>query len=305
MNTIPKTIKIFSYFICLIFVNGNLIYCEEKHPSLNQKLIDLSRLSITHVTASSINGDRPLDNEYYGILNVFDDGNNYIKGINYNYWLSDTESQHWIKLSFDKPVLVNSVIVETTGQRRPKEYSLDFNQVSAESKNTIRYFESIPIKGLRTVYELKNPITNVSEIQINFPGPEAIEISEIRVFGKVLGDIDLTPQIPKIGLSKVSEKALKATRIRIRNVSPYDYDLLLVGKIFFGKLKSGKVTEYKIFERAYKYNYVRLSINDQVFGLTPQDYVGETPLGNGYFTYNIGVEDLERKILSIKAIEDK
>lgn len=305
MNIIPRTFRIIICFLWLIFINGNIIYCEENKSILNQELVDLSRLSITHVTASSINGDRPLDNEYYGILNLFDNGNNYIKGINYDYWLSDSESLHWIKLSFDKPVIVSSVIVETTGQRRPKEYSLDFNQISGESKNTVRYFESITIRGLRTVYELKKPITNVSEIQINFPGPEAIEISEIRVLGKALDDIDLTRQGPNIGLSKVSEKVLKATRIRIRNVSPYDYDLLLVGKIFFGKLKSGEVTEYKIFERAFGYNYVRLAINDRVFGLTPVDYVGETPLGKGYFTYNIGVEDLEKKILSIKAIEDK
>ena len=289
----------------MFFLNDSLICAKEKDTVLDTTLIDISRLSITHVSASSVNGNRQLNDEFYGVLNLFDNGNNYIKGINYSYWFSDAESQHWVKLSFDKPVMINSVVVETTGKRRPKEYSLDFSQISGDSKNTIKYLESIPIKGLRTVNELKRPIINVSEIQINFPGPEAVEISEIRVLGKVLDDIEPTLQVPKIGLSKVSERALKAIRIRIRNVSPYDYELLLVGKIFFDRLKSSEVTEYKIFERAYRYNYVRLLINDQVLKLTPQDYVGETPLGYGYFTYDIGIEDIEKKILSIKTIENK
>ncbi len=101
------------------------------------------------------------------------------------------------------------------------------------------------------------------------------------------------------------EKEVKGVCIRIKNTSPYDYELLLVGEKFLGDLKSGQVTEYRFFKKAYRYNSVRLAINSQVFRLTPIDYFGETPLEKGYFTYNINVQDLVKNVLSIKTIEDK
>ena len=102
-----------------------------------------------------------------------------------------------------------------------------------------------------------------------------------------------------------SGKEVKGVCIRIKNTSPYDYELLLVGEKFLGDLKSGQVTEYRSFNRPYRYNSVRLAINSQVFRLTPIDYFGETPLEKGYFTYNISVQDFGKKVLSIETIEDK
>lgn len=290
-------------FMCFLYVST--LHPEEKDTSLDAALIDISRLSITHVSASSVNGERSLNNKYYGVLNLFDNDDNVINGTNYAYWLSNTASRHWVKLTFDKPVLIDSATIEITGKRQPKEFALEFSQISGKSKSIIKYFDSVQIKGFRTTYKLPQPITNVSEMVIVFPGPDIIEVSEIRIFGKTQNDVDLAPQRPSIGLSKVSERTLERTRIRIKNTSSFDYELLLVGKEFFGKLKSGTVTEYRIFESAYKYNYVRLAINDEVFKLTPIDYVGETPLGNGYFTYLIKVRDLAQKTLSIETIKDE
>ena len=102
-----------------------------------------------------------------------------------------------------------------------------------------------------------------------------------------------------------SGKEVKGVCIRIKNTSPYDYELLLVGEKFLGDLESGKVTEYRFFKKAYCNNSVRLAINSQVFRLTPIDYFGETPLEKGYFTYNINIQDLGKKVLSIETIEDK
>ena len=290
-------------FLCFVYVST--LHTEEKDTSLDSTLIDISRLSITHVSASSVNGKRSLNNKYYGVLNLFDNGDNVINGVNYAYWLTNSASRHWVKLTFDKPVLIDSATIETTGKRQPKEFALEFSQISGKSKSIIKYFDSIPIKGFRTTYKLPQPIANVSEMVIIFPGPDIIEVSEIRIIGKTTNDVNLAPQRPSIGLSKVYERTLKRTRIRIKNTSSFDYELLLVGKEFFGKLKSGTVTEYRIFESAYKYNYVRLAINDEVFKLTPIDYVGETPLGNGYFTYLIKVRDLTQKTLSIETIKDE
>jgi hypothetical protein len=104
-------------------------------------------------------------------------------------------------------------------------------------------------------------------------------------------------------------KYIDYTYVRIKNVSPYDYVNITVGQEHYENLKAGDVTEYRIFTYAdrntYRYNNVRLSINNIVFEIIPKDYVGEKPLGNGYFAYLIYVEDFENKILSIKAVEDE
>ena len=144
----------------------------------------------------------------------------------------------------------------------------------------------------------------MSELAIIFPGPNIIEISEIKVLGIAPDRSTLISQMPSLGISKSSEETIRATRIRIKNTSPYDYELLLVGNQFFGNLKSGQETEYKIFDHAYRYNFVSLAINGQVLKLQPIDYVGEKPLGHGRFTYLIGVEDLENKRLSIETLEN-
>ena len=132
-----------------------------------------------------------------------------------------------------------------------------------------------------------------------------IEISEIRILGKVLSDIKVVEQKPALGLLKAAESRDTITYVRIKNVSTHDYDLLLVGEEFFGMLKAGQATDYRKFDQAYSYNSVKLAIDDQVLKLTPDDYVGEKPLGRGFFSYLIGVEDLANKKLSIKAIQDK
>jgi hypothetical protein len=287
-----------------ILISG-IICIEAKDSSLPATLIDISRLKITHVSASSVNGNRPLDDEYYGVLNLFDDGTNIINNINYTSWFSDRQSRHWIKFSFDQPVEVCSVLIETNKEHSPGEFALEFSQILYESKRRLKYFPAMPIKGFITTYELPNSIGDVSEMTIIFPGPDMIEVSEIKVLGKVPVGVDLALRKPLIGLAEASGQSLRATRVRIKNVSPYDYESLVVGKDLFGDLKSGALTEYRIFERAYRYNYVSLVINDQVLKIIPKDYVGETQLGVGYFSYLIGVEDLSRKILSIKAIKDK
>ena len=281
------------------------VYSKENVSNIHEEIIDISRLAITHVTASSVNGGRSLDNEFYGILNLFDNGTNIINGKRCDYWLSDRDSQHWLNFSFDKPVSVNSVVVETTGNRKPEEFALEFIQVSDNSKKTTKYFESVKIKGFKTKFDLKIAIVNISEIKIIFPGPDMMELSEIRILGSVISNIDIAQKNPKIGVSKIIENVLKATRIRIKNTSPYDYELVLVGGEFFGDLKSGELTDYKIYEIAYKYNSARLAIKDHVFRLQPEDYVGEAPLGEGHFTYNIGVQDFEKKILSIETVKEK
>jgi hypothetical protein len=94
------------------------------------------------------------------------------------------------------------------------------------------------------------------------------------------------------------------TEIRIRNVSGFDYHGLQVGDETYGRLPAGAETRYRDFGTAYRYNYVRLEIEGNEMILQPIDYVGETPLGPGRFTYEVRVIDRSEGQLDIQVVED-
>lgn len=96
---------------------------------------------------------------------------------------------------------------------------------------------------------------------------------------------------------------LSKTNIQLHNVSQFDFQNVEVNTwndpVFFSELKSGAKSEFREFEIAYRYAYVRLFINGNEFIIQPIDYVGETPLGPGRFTYVLDVVDFENRALSI------
>ena len=196
-KTIVTALIVLLMLVTALLVKG----CWAGGSKYNSVLVDISRLSITSVCASSVNGNKPLTNRHYGVLNLFDDGFNFINNINYTYWLTDAQTRHWIKLSFSKPVIIHSVLVETTGKHRPKEYALELSQITRNLKRIIKDYDSIPIKGFRTTYRLPEPVPNINQVVIIFPGPEMIEVSEIKVMGQAPDEIDLTRHKPLIALT--------------------------------------------------------------------------------------------------------
>jgi hypothetical protein len=94
------------------------------------------------------------------------------------------------------------------------------------------------------------------------------------------------------------------TMIRAHNASDLDWTSLVVGTHAFGDLQADATTEYVEFEGAYHYNYVELTADGTDFVLQPIDYVGETPLGSGHFTYEIDITDFDGAALSIEAVRD-
>ena len=86
------------------------------------------------------------------------------------------------------------------------------------------------------------------------------------------------------------------TNIRIKNNSGYDFCNVVLNPFDnsknYGNIKNGQITCYRFFETAYSYAYINLFINDGEYIIQPIDYFGETPLGQGYFTYSISVTDI-------------
>lgn len=95
------------------------------------------------------------------------------------------------------------------------------------------------------------------------------------------------------------------TDIRIKNESAYLMQNVQVGGFDYGDIESGKTTAYQEFEVAYRYASVFLTIQDTLqFTLIPIDFVGETPLGKGTFTYTLNITSLESRSVSITPSED-
>lgn len=99
-------------------------------------------------------------------------------------------------------------------------------------------------------------------------------------------------------------------QIRISNVSEFNYDNIKVsttGEIVdFGNLNASSKSEYKVFDSAYRYAFVEFQINGETYTLQPIDYVGETPLENGNYTYQIDANDSQEQYgkLSLTLIEE-
>jgi hypothetical protein len=82
-------------------------------------------------------------------------------------------------------------------------------------------------------------------------------------------------------------------QIRISNVSEFNFENIIVNasgeKVNFGNLNSNANSEFKSFDLAYRYAFVEFQIDGETFTLQPIDYVGETPLDSGKYSYEINV----------------
>ena len=161
------------------------------------RLVNLARTGIAHISASSVNGDRPAD-RYYGVRNAFDEGSNTIDGINYSYWLSNPEPRHWLRLSFDTPVTVKSIVVRTADAYRPTSFSVEFARIVGQLKRIVRESDAVPVASPETHRELPSPVTDVNEVTVFFPGPDTIAVADVRVMGTAPAGTDTAARTPAV-----------------------------------------------------------------------------------------------------------
>ena len=109
-----------------------------------------------------------------------------------------------------------------------------------------------------------------------------------------------------IGCSSDDNSKNTEVRIRLSNVSPFDYKNITVNTISFDQVNSGEKTAYKTFEIAYRYGFIELEIDGATHTIQPIDYVGETPLKNGDYTYQISANDSKEQYgkLDLTLVED-
>lgn len=81
--------------------------------------------------------------------------------------------------------------------------------------------------------------------------------------------------------------------IRILNSSSFQFDRVDVGfpeaEVSYGSVRAGSASEYREVSSAYRYAYIEVEIGGEELVLQPIDYVGESLLDSGRYTYVLNV----------------
>ena len=102
-------------------------------------------------------------------------------------------------------------------------------------------------------------------------------------------------------IQRVFEHTLcSPSEIRVRNGAGVDFKGVMVGNKEYGDIKSGAITDYQRWKLAYRYSSVSLTADSKPLKIQPIDYHGETPLGEGKFTYVLTIESGQLEIRPVK-----
>ena len=81
--------------------------------------------------------------------------------------------------------------------------------------------------------------------------------------------------------------------VRVANNSSFPFGRVEVffpeNEVDYGSIRAHAVSEYSPVTTAYRYAYIEVQIGGEVLKIQPIDYVGETPLGPGLYTYELNV----------------
>ena len=110
------------------------------------------------------------------------------------------------------------------------------------------------------------------------------------------------------GCTSVQESVASGVEVRVANRSDRDFDQVDVTfgsqKVSYGPVAKGEASEYKeAQEEAYRYALVVVTAGGETFRFQPIDFVGETPLAPGRYTYALNIDPNDRQ-LTIELIED-
>jgi hypothetical protein len=111
----------------------------------------------------------------------------------------------------------------------------------------------------------------------------------------VLSGLDRTAEI-----AVVPKPVVKSSRVRIRNASKTPFFNVVVGGRSYGNIGPNCTTSYQRWPAAYRYSSVSLIADAEERKLGVIDYVGESPLGEGRFTYVLTYENRQLGMRTVK-----
>jgi len=128
------------------------------------------------------------------------------------------------------------------------------------------------------------------------PAPRAIDAGPPDV---AVGDaiVDAGPPDP-------GPPPIRDVMIRACNATKYNFKDLSYHGFNEGPLKKGACTQYRATGGAYGYTNAMFHIGKDLFTIEPIDYVGETPLSPGQWSYQITIYDYANKGADIRAKRD-
>ena len=95
------------------------------------------------------------------------------------------------------------------------------------------------------------------------------------------------------------------TRLRVENRTQTDFtavEIQFMGEPQqYGAVEAGAFSDYRTFAEAYRYGLVVAKTADTTYRLQPIDYVGESPLDAGRYTYRLTLNDEQ---LSLELIRE-
>ncbi|MCK0191322.1 hypothetical protein [Arenibacter sp. F20364] len=86
---------------------------------------------------------------------------------------------------------------------------------------------------------------------------------------------------------------LEGANIRIKNESSLTFDTVQVGseETVHENIGPDGYSGYLEYETAYSYAYINIEVGGENYVFQPIDFVGETPLENGFYTYGLSISE--------------
>lgn len=84
-----------------------------------------------------------------------------------------------------------------------------------------------------------------------------------------------------------SKDHIETSMVRVENGTGLPLQNVRINSILVGAVPVDGVSSYQALTPAYRYTALRLEVAGKKFEMVPDDYVGEIPLGQGFFTYRI------------------
>ncbi|MEH6681938.1 MAG: hypothetical protein V7724_15410 [Sediminicola sp.] len=96
-----------------------------------------------------------------------------------------------------------------------------------------------------------------------------------------------------VGCNDDRDDNVTKANIRVRNLSSITFDSVQVGEAEYihENVAPNGVSGYFEYEVAYEYNYIEIVSETGAFIYQPIDFVGETPLTPGFYTYELDVTE--------------
>jgi hypothetical protein len=185
---------------------------------------NLANTSLATVSGSPVNGNRPIDNPYYGVLNLFDEGTHFINGLNYDYWLGEAPAPNpqWVEVRFSAPVTVTSLQVTAPlggNVGSAITQSLQSSEVTTDAVWPYAIRESelgTPITKEDWPYEMAPP----TQSEAAYPSDSEAASSRTAFDGRLLYRIAPLYVTVRLYGAEDKELAAKTLPIGVRNISP-------------------------------------------------------------------------------------